>query len=142
MSAPAAEIRHPAPHRNRVPFAILILGIFVAPVAWDLQILIGSALAGHICYPAGEQLQVPLWGGQFWTLLIIDIIGIVGSLVGLGLALGAWGRVRQERADHDVLDVGEGRTRWMAMAGILVSCLFLLALIFASAQIFFFPLCT
>jgi len=42
---------------------------------------------------------------------------------------------------HHLLDNGEGRTRFLAMFGILTSVLFALGLVFATAAVFLVPLC-
>jgi hypothetical protein len=42
---------------------------------------------------------------------------------------------------HHLLDRGEGRTRFLAMFGILTSFLFALGLLFATAAVFLVPLC-
>jgi hypothetical protein len=139
----STQIQHPAPHRARASFGWLLFGIFAAPFAWNVQLLVGSAVSGHICYPGDKPLMAPLWDGQRVTLLVTDLAGIVLAVIALLVSLGIWSKVRRERegSSHRLLDVGEGRTRFMAMAGILTSGLFLLALIGASVQVFVFQLC-
>lgn len=139
----STQIQHPAPHRERVGFGWLLFGIFAAPFAWNVQLLVGSAVSGHICYPGDKPLLMPLWEGQRLTLLITDLAGIVLAVIALLVSIGIWLRVRRERegSGHYLLDVGEGRTRFMAMAGILSSGLFLLAVLGASVQVFIFKLC-
>ena len=59
------------------------------------------------------------------------------------MALRSWRKTFDERADsaHHLLDRGEGRTRFMAMAGMLTSALFLIALVFGTAALCLVPLC-
>jgi hypothetical protein len=134
---------HPAPHRDRVGVVGLWFGIFAAPVAWNLQLLIATAFSGHLCYPNTDPLGPQVGQHLSWVLGLIDVLGIVAALLALGVATTNWRRVRQEKGGggHHLLDAGEGRTRFMAMLGIINSLLFLVALVFASFNLFFFPLC-
>jgi hypothetical protein len=141
--AAASETPHPAPHRTRARLFWLWFGIFAAPLAWNLQLLIGSAVSGHVCYPALDPLG-PQAGGQFpWQMGVVDVLCIVVALVALAVSVVHWRRVHEEKqgGGGHLLDQGEGRTRFMAMLGILNSLLFLVALLFASAHLFFFPPC-
>lgn len=137
------DATHPAPHRDRVSLAALFFGILGAPAAWNLQELISASITGHICYPGAEPIAIPLWHGMWTVLLIIDIVGILIAFAALLVSIRNWHRVHEEMAGsgHVLVDIGEGRTRFMSMVGILTSSLFLLGLIFASASIFVFPLC-
>jgi hypothetical protein len=134
---------HPAPHRERAGLFGLWFGIFAAPIAWNLQLLVATAFSGHLCYPDQSQLGPQVGAHLSWVLALIDVLGIMVALVALGVAIGNWRRVRQEKggSGRHLLDEGEGRTRFMAMLGIVNSLLFLVALIFASLNLFFFPLC-
>jgi hypothetical protein len=134
---------HPAPHRGRTSLFWLWFGIFAAPVAWNLQLLIATAFSGHLCYPDQDPLGPEVGQHLSWVLGLIDVLGIIVALVALGVAIGSWRRVRGEKAGggRHLLDAGEGRTRFMAMLGIANSLLFLVALIFASFNLFFFPMC-
>jgi len=134
---------HPAPHRERTNVFWLWFGIFAAPIAWNLQLLIATAFSGHLCYPDQDPLGPQVGQHLSWILGVIDVAGIVIAIIALIVARVLWARVRQEKAGsgQHLLDAGEGRTRFMAMLGIANSLLFLLALIFASFNLFFFPMC-
>ena len=56
------------------------------------------------------------------------------AIIGGSVALRSWRKTFDERADstHHLLDRGAGRTRFMAMAGMLTSALFLIALVFGT----------
>ena len=141
--AASSSTPHPAPHRDRIGVFWLWFGIFAAPVAWNLQLLVASAFSGHLCYPYQDPLGPTAGQHLSWVLAAIDAAGIIVSLIALAVASANWGRVRREKqggAEH-AMDAGEGRTRFMAVLGIANSLLFLLALVFASLQLFFLPLC-
>jgi hypothetical protein len=139
QALPPINVSHPAPHRGRVGLAALLFGIAAAPAAWNAQLLFSVALSGHACYPRNKLLAAPLWSGLWSILLAISVLAIVGGLV----AWRSWRRTRKERpgSAHHLLESGDGRTRFMAMCGILTSVLFLVALVFGTAALFLVPLC-
>lgn len=141
--AASSRTPHPAPHRERASVFWLWFGIFAAPIAWNLQLLIATAFSGHLCYPYQDPLGPQAGQHLSWVLALIDVLGIIVALIALGVASGNWRRVRQEKegGGQHALDAGEGRTRFMAILGIANSLLFLVALIFASLQLFFLPMC-
>ena len=75
---------------------------------------------------------------------VASLIAIVISVASGATAVRSWLRTRDESAGsgHHLVDAGEGRTRFLAMFGILTSLLFLIATLFATAVIFLVPLCT
>ena len=95
-------------------------GCSARPIAWSLQELVNVSLAGHACYPHDVPLATPLWPH-------------LGGIVGLrskpspssSASLPAWSRWRNWRRSrhekpgdaHQLLGSGDGRTRFMAMAG-------------------------
>lgn len=139
QSLPFTEVEHPAPHRHRVGLLALGFGIVGAPLAWDIELLAGVALSGRQCYPSDSPLAIPMWEGTWWFLLTMSFIAIA---VGLFAALVAW-RNWQRTHDESPKDAysGDGRTRFMALCGLLSSGLFLVALVFTMAILFLVPLC-
>jgi hypothetical protein len=134
---------HPAPAARGVTLAALWFGLFGAPAAWSLQLLVSYALVAHGCYPRSVPLTAPLVGG-------VRTIALVASLAALavGLAAGAtaWRSWRaschEHRGDHSaLLEIGEGRTRFMALAGMLVAAVFLLAIVMNAVPLFLVPAC-
>lgn len=140
---PPLRINHPAPHRGRVGLAALLFGIAAAPVGWNVQLLLSVALSGRACYPNDKPLGVPLYGDLSPILLAISVFGIILALAGGWVAWRSWRQTRNERAGsvHHLLDGGDGRTRFMAMCGLITSTLFLVALIFGAAAFYMVPLC-
>lgn len=134
---------HPAPHQHRVRLVALLFGMFAAPMAWDLQLLLSAALSGHACYPRDVPLTIPSWPHWGSTLFGISLAAIVINIVAGLVAVRSWSRTNREKpgSGHHLLDAGEGRTRFLAMFGILTSALFLVATLFATAVQFFVPLC-
>jgi hypothetical protein len=137
------SIKHAAPHRHRVSLTALFFGLAAAPTAWNAQLLFSVALSAHACYPRDVPLALPIWSGLWWILLAIGAAGMALAIAGGLVSWRSW-RLTFEEAPgsaHHLLDLGEGRTRFLAMFGVLASFLFALALLFATAAVFVVPLC-
>lgn len=140
---PQVLIKHPAPHRHRVSLAALFFGLAAAPAAWNGQLLVSVALSAHACYPRDVPLTLPIWSGLWWILVAIDVAGIMLAIAGGLVSFRSWRLTFDEAPGsvHHLLDIGQGRTRFLAMFGILTSVLFALGLLFAAAADFVVPLC-
>lgn len=126
------QVRHPSPERAKVSLPLMLAALFLAPAVWSLQILSAYVLAARACFPTYAPLagtRVPGMSG--WT--------VAGSVVALALAgvamwasATAWRRTRGEKkgGTHQALDVGEGRTRFLALCGVIVTAIFAAAIIF------------
>ncbi len=136
---------HPAPARYAVPASLLWFGLFGAPLLWSVQELVGYATTAHRCYPASVPLSGTSPGGAWVLALAVTILALLVSLAAGGTALHAWRRSAHERAAGDeeasLLEVGEGRTRFMAFGGLLLSGLFLIAVIFSGIGLLFVSRC-
>ena len=138
-----AQTGHPAPHRSRVGLAALLFGIGAAPVAWNAQILFSSALSGFVCYPHDAPLAYPLLGGTRSLMVAVNLSGIAIAIVAGLTSWRSWRLTNAERPGsfHHLLELGEGRTRFMATVGMLTSVLFLIALAFGLAVLCLVPPC-
>jgi len=121
----ASTVAHPAPARARVSWLIVAFGLIVAPVAWLVQLNASVVLGSKQCEgePAGWHLAI----------VAVGIAAAALALAALASAASAWSRTRAEGpGDHHVaLTTGHGRTRFLALAGVIFSCMFLVAVIFA-----------
>ena len=121
----SSAIGHPAPARARVSWLIVAFGLVVAPSAWLVQLNASVVLGSKQC------------GGEpaVWRLAIVavGIAAAVLALAALASAANAWTRTRAEGPGdhHAALTSGHGRTRFLALSGIIFSCMFLIAVIFA-----------
>lgn len=146
MSAPAARdepsdrvdaARHPSPHRGRVGVARLTIGLMAAPVAWSLQLLLNASFAEWSCYPHDVPLVTPEWGGLHAALAAFNIVTLLVSLAGGVVAWTIWRSSGSERpgSAHALVASGDGRTRFMAMAGMMTSALFAVAIVLAMVNL-------
>jgi hypothetical protein len=134
---------HPSPARREVgPFRLLV-GLLAAPLAWSTEELFSYGVASRLCRMkaagSGQNLTVAdsPW---FWVLLVgTAVIALAGFMV----ALGNWRRTRGERREsgHHLLELGEGRSRFLSMCGALTSGGFLIAFLFMLANLVLAPLC-
>lgn len=104
---------HPAPHRDVAGWPLLMFILAGGPLAWFIQLSVGYALTS--C----PVKQNPERG-------IVAIIYISCLLTALGALFAAYrlfGRVREEgEGDHrHLLEIGGGRTRFLALWGVLLS---------------------
>jgi hypothetical protein len=126
-----------------VPLPLLWLGIFAAPLVWAVQSVVNTALTSHACYPDGVPLARPMHGGLWTLLLVVSLATLLVQVVTGSLAWRNWRATRQEASgrEHRALDTGEGRTRFMAMAGMLTSALFVLVSVGHTVTLFLVPPC-
>jgi len=105
--------------------------------------LSSSSLAGYVCYPHAAPLSIPLWSGWRPVLFAIAGVSIAVAVFGGLVSLRNWRRTFQERpgSAHHLLDLGEGRTRFMAMGGMLISGLFVYAILFGLTALCLVPPC-
>ena len=129
MSAPAAI--HPAPAVRTVTPSALWFGLFGAPVAWSLQLLASYALVAHGCYPDAEPMTIPVVPGLKTLVLGTGVAALVVALLAGGSAWRSWRATPQEHGGgHEaLLEAGEGRTRFMALAGMLLGAVFALGIV-------------
>jgi hypothetical protein len=129
MSAPAAV--HPAPVIRAVAPPALWFGLFGAPAVWSLQLLTTYALVAHGCYPDAEPMTIPVVPGLRALVLGAGAAALAVALLAGGRAWRSWRAVQHEhQGEHEgLLEVGEGRIRFMALAGMLLSAVFVLGIV-------------
>lgn len=121
----ASAVNYPAPARARVSWLIVGFGLVAAPVAWLVQVNASVVFGSKQCQgePAGWHLAI----------VVVGIAAAVLALAALASAASAWSSTRAEGPGdhHAALTSGHGRTRFLALSGIIFSCMFLVAVIFA-----------
>ena len=108
---------------NMPAAGMLFFGLLAAPLAYAAVLVIWYAVAAYACYPGREMLARPLWPGFPGALAMIGSIAFVLCLAGCVISWRSWQDTREEQpgSSHALLEVGEGRSRFLAMAGILVA---------------------
>lgn len=147
MSAPGIAERsaHPSPGRNAVSLGALWFGVFGGPVAWSIQEIADYATNAHDCFPRMVPLASPLLGAdRMWTILgVVSGAAVLLAVAALLVAIHSYRATRSESGgdSHDLLEVGEGRTRFMALSGSIMSALFLLATLVHAATLLMVSAC-
>jgi hypothetical protein len=138
MATPEREA-HPSAYRHRVSPASLAFGLFAPALAWSLHLLINLAVANFACQTG-------------WAHSGDDVSGtmLLSSLCALGLCAAAartswqtWEATRHEHrgAQERLLEVGEGRTRFLGFVGLILAGGFFAATLFDTLALFMVPLC-
>ncbi|MGI8509426.1 MAG: hypothetical protein ACR2MQ_08880 [Gemmatimonadaceae bacterium] len=145
QAAGSGEPSHPAPARNAIGLLPLWFGLFGAPAAWSVQELIDYPIAAHTCYPRLYPLPSPTIGhGALWGItMAVSVVALVVAIAAGLVAVHVWRQTREETGGHSswALDTGEGRTRFMALSGLLTSVAFILGILAHTATILSVPPC-
>ena len=143
-----SEAGHPAPARGSVATWTLWFGFLGAPLGWTLQTLANTAVASHGCYPQLFPLAEPITGGMRGILFVISIVAIIAGVAALAVSFSTWRRTSSEHQEKSgaaarqhgessaALETGEGRTRFMALSGVLTSIVFLIVILAHTAAVF------
>ena len=137
---------HPAPHRDKVSMRSLLLAILGSPLLWLGHVTVSYFLAVNTTcgnQPVGEANMVITGAAARWLLLGLDALFLVLLTALTVMAVRNW---RRSSGEYDkphgfLMDVGEGRTSFMAHWGMLSSFGFLLAMVFVSIGLLFVPIC-
>lgn len=144
MTEPQADrADHPSPHRGRTGLAALLYGLVAAPVAWAVGQLVNATLAQEACFPGTEPLAAPAIANLHGVNVVVLVVSLLVSASAALVALGAWRATRDEQAGgpHTLLSIGEGRSRFMAFAGLLTSAGFILGTLFSVPALVFVQAC-
>jgi hypothetical protein len=139
----SSEAEHPSPHRGAASLVPLFYGLMAAPLAWVVGQIASATLAQEACFPRTELLTSPAFEGvQVWNAAILGSALII-CLSAVFVAAIAWSRTKHERTGdhHNLLEIGEGRSRFMALAGIITSVGFMVATLFSAPALFFVAPC-
>jgi hypothetical protein len=118
-------------------------GILGAPTAWSVQQLVNAPLFAHGCYPKDVPITAPIWGNAGVVALAVELVAIIVCVLAGLVAWRSWGRTRGEKegSGHHLMESGDGRSRFMAMVGLICSGLFLLATVFATGILYMVQPC-
>ena len=138
---------HPAPARNDVSAGLLWFGLVAAPAAWTVQTLVDLALTSHGCYPRLFPLATPMLAGLRGILVTVSLAALIVCIVAALAATRTWSMTRHEHQSSSgagdkhgpsaaLLETGEGRTRFLALSGLMTSIVFTIAVLAHTVSIF------
>ena len=134
---------HPSPQRGAVSLGTLWFGIWGAPMAWISLELLSYILTTAMC-DVDSHSVLRAHADKVWHYLLpISVMAGIIALAAACTAVHNWRKTRHEKSGsaHQLLEVGEGRTRFLAMFGLLTSAGFIIALLFSTTMLFLIPLC-
>lgn len=115
-------------------------GIFAAPIAFGLQEMLDWLISSGAC-PSGAPSNVggvPLFTHTRAILWGIGAAAVIAAIVALAVGIGAWRRSH----DPSFLSIrAHRRTDYLAAAAMLVSAVFLLAILWQTVAVFTLPTC-
>jgi hypothetical protein len=141
-----SEHAHPAPRRHDINLTLLALALVATPSLWGLRLVINYALDSYFCYP-GDARRFALAGGVAWvwpTLLAIDLLVLVFAASAAAISYRQWRASRDELASFGsapMIEIGEGRTRFLALWGLLIGVGFAIAMVFDLFTLWIVPPC-
>lgn len=139
---PGTSHPHPAPQRHDVNRWWMWVCLALPPAVWFLQLTLANVLTSQACFPADMPLQQPRMNVVPWVVGC-DLVVLVAALAGGFVGWRNWQRTAGEKpgGGHHLLESGDGRTRFMAMSGMLTSGIVLVASIYALLSHLTVPWC-
>ncbi len=136
---------HPAPHRDQVSGFESVFGLLGGPGAWFAQLCAGYAMASWPCFPREEHRFLPE-AGFAWTwaaIVAVSLAAVLVSTAAFVVSRRTYIRVQGEsRGSHQhLLDVGSGRTRFLALWGMVLGASFAVATAMTLIAFFVLPRC-
>jgi hypothetical protein len=110
----------PAPEAREPRFLWLLFGCAAAPLAWLGQVVLDYGVTTAACYPGDHPVALHTAGPLQAALIACDVLALAICAAG---ALVSWRGWRRARA-------GEGRSRFLALWGVMSSLWFLAAILF------------
>lgn len=136
---------HPAPHADRLSTPAASFILLTGPLAWFVQLCTGFMLLSWPCYPGDIRLVEPL-AGYGWTRLAALLVLLACALLAAASGAFAWRKyqeVREERegGHADLIHIGHGRTRFIALWGAILGVGFTLTTLATLAGFALVPRC-
>lgn len=139
---------HPSPHKHRTTVSALIFGFAGGPLAWTVQLLTSYALTSYACYPGPlpRNALPPGWGLLSPGLTLLDVATFGVTLAALWVSLRVYARTQSEVEGQgntaDLLEIGQGRSRFIAFSGVITSAAFAVVIVFTTMSLYLVPPCT
>jgi hypothetical protein len=121
----------PVPARHTASLAALWFGLFAAPAVWSVQLLVLYPLVAHSCFPREHPLAMPVIRSLSTATGLVTAVALAVALLAGLVALRSWRAAQPERESPELhlLETGEGRSRFMAFGGVVLSGLFLFGIL-------------
>lgn len=115
-----------------------LIGLFGAPFAWIVQILLSEPLVAHACYPYQMPLSAPIWDRLPFLLAAISLICLALTLLSGFVAWMSW-RSAGRRSAGEM----QGRRRqFLGKLSVMSSLIFTIAVLFNICAVSLTSLCS
>jgi hypothetical protein len=136
---------HPAPQRHEASALESIFGLLGGPLAWFIQLCVSYSLASWPCFPLDEHRLLPK-SGYAWTwgaIVVVAVAAIIVELAAFTVSKRIFNRTRDEGrgGQEHLLEVGSGRTRFLALWGMIFGAGFAVATAMTTVAFFVLPRC-
>jgi hypothetical protein len=119
----------------------LATGLLAAPFAWLLDELGSYFIAATACQLKASGDALTMVRGSSPAYIVLTAVTWLIALGGLWIALHNWRKTRDEPTGGGHHLLGEGRTRFVAMCGLMTSISFTLGFVYLTLQMVAAPLC-
>jgi hypothetical protein len=146
MTATPSNLRQDsAPQAQHVKAHESLFGLLGGPIAWYLQLCGGYALASEPCFRSGHRSLAPP-PSLHWTwpaMILLMTAAVAIALMSLLVSWRTFKRTRQEAGGdaHQLMEVSAGRTRFLALWGMLLGSGFALAAAITAVAFVTVPRC-
>ena len=121
---------HPAPKRHAFGAHKTFVGLFGGPLAWYAQLCTGYTLTSWSCVSTAYRSHAPMSGLPWaWSAMVAaTLAGVALSLTSLVISWRAYSHTHDEASgdSRHLMEVGEGRTRFLALWGMILGAGFAL----------------
>jgi amino acid transporter len=136
---------HPAPQAQRVSSRESFFALFAGPLAWFIQLVVGYALASEPCFRARSRAAAPP-PELLWTkpgMVALTVVAVAISMASFAISMRAFNRTRNEARGgaHHVMEAGAGRTRFLALWGMVLGAGFAVAAAITAVAFIAVPRC-
>ncbi len=145
--APSVDVRS-VPRNGSAWNGLLLYGLLVPPFVWAIELYLNFGLASHACFPDGAPRAsfLPGWERIWTVLLAVNIVCAAVCAIGLFASGYSLRRLRHELPVAEEIGgtpyPSEGRLRSFAVAGLMVSGLFTLAVLFNTLSLWALSTCS
>jgi hypothetical protein len=136
---------HPSPQRQNVDVRLLLGGLAAGPAGWIVQLVVSYAVSSNACSAARAQefSSGSAFHHETGALLAVNLLCLLLVVVGGLISYRNWRSTRGETGGdaESALTIGEGRTRFIALCGILSAGAFAIGILFNTLEPFTVPGC-
>jgi hypothetical protein len=122
----------------------MAFGLMGGAAAWLAHLLVNFALASEACSPGTPGVTPDALSELHLTMVVNGVAAMFIAALATWVAYANWRATREEEhGDHEhLLEIGEGRTRFLSILGMVLSGGFLAATVFDTLALLMVPLCS